>query len=405
MQLGKRAYSDAEVTDMVLRYRSSGDSRLRDQVVERMRPLVRSLARKFAGREPVEDLESEGFVGLLRAIDQFSATRGARFSTYATHLIAGHIRHYLRDRGHLIRQPAWLQELSSKVDRATAELEQKLHREPTLAEIAAATNLTEDGIEELQAARRAAEMVRMEAPTDDDDEYLLVDPEKIKSRSYVTLELPIEDRIVVENALGKLKELERKVLYYFYYQDYSQSEIARKLGISCNYTGHLLRNGLKHMKEGLPAEQQPAARRKAHVGETVLDPVTGLYTREHFERRLSEEIARAQRYEHPLSLCCLRLPTPLDETALANAADELRGRIRRVDIAARTGTAEFGVIFPHTDEAALRVAQKLASHLEGLVSGPVQTGVACYPEGGRTAPELCASAREASYAERAALPV
>jgi len=405
----RRTYSKVDVADLVNRYHRTRDAALRDAIVEQMLPLVRSVARRFAGKEPVEDLESEGVVGLIRAVDQFSPERGAQFSTYATHVIVSHVRHYLRDRGHLIRQPAWLQELSSRVDRAAAELEQRLHREPTTSEIAASTNLTEEGVEELLAARQAAQTVRMETAAEEEDDYLLVDPEKIRSRSYVTLELPIEDRIVVENALGKLKELERKVLYYFYYQDFNQSEIARKLGISPNYTGRLLRNGLKNMREGLPREGSTERRASSapqdasgagNVDPGVMDAVTRLYTRDHFEQRLAEEISRSQRYKQDLALCCLRLPEDAVEETLATAAETLRRRVRRADVAGRTGPYELGVIFPHTGEPAFRVALHLAEQLQAETGSPVLAGAAVYPDHGRTAQELFAAARERPLATK-----
>ena len=199
---GQQAYNDGEIARLLSEYRRTKDARFRDAVVEQMAPLVQHVARKFAGREPVEDLESEGYVGLIRAVDRFSPSRGARFSTFAMHLVAGQIRHYLRDRGHLIRQPAWLQELNTRVQKTAADLEQRLQRAPTVAELAEATNVSEEGIEELLAARQAATIVRMEAPTEDnEDGFLDVDPEKFRSRQYVTLELPIEDRIVLEDTL------------------------------------------------------------------------------------------------------------------------------------------------------------------------------------------------------------
>ena len=159
----RHGYSDRKVAELLAEFRRTGNPRLRDDVVEHMWPLVQSIARKFAGREPQEDLESEGFVGLIRAVDRFVPERGTRFSTFAMHLVSGQIRHYLRDRGHLIRQPAWLQELNTRVQRASSELEQQLQRPPSVAELAAATNLTEEGIEELLSARQAAHIDPVEA--------------------------------------------------------------------------------------------------------------------------------------------------------------------------------------------------------------------------------------------------
>lgn len=394
----QQGYNDEYVAALLLEYQTSKDPRTRDAVVEHMRPLVQHVARKFAGREPLEDLQSEGYLGLIRAVDRYTPGRGTRFSTFAMHLISGQIRHYLRDRGHLIRQPAWLQELDGRVQKAAAELEQRLQRQPTIAEIANATNLSEEGVEELVTARQAAKVVRMEAPSDSGDhDYLEVDPEKFKSRDYHTLQLPIEDRIVVEGALDKLKELERKVLYYFYYQDWNQSEIARKLGISCNYTGYVLRKGLKNMRERLPQERDAAAAHNdATDSPTVLDPVTSIYTREYFETRLAEEVSRAQHFGQSISVCCIRLPGHLSDAVLAEIAAQVRLRIRKADVAARTGDYEISVIFPNTGTVAEKVAIRLSEQLHTLAEGAIHASSATFPDSAKNAQQLFAAAREAS---------
>ena len=97
--------------------------------------LVQSVARRFSGLgESLDDLIQEGSIGLLKSVDLFDPERGVKFSTYACHLITSQIQHYLRDRGRLIRQPAWVQELNTKVSRATEQLAQELGRDPQLAE-------------------------------------------------------------------------------------------------------------------------------------------------------------------------------------------------------------------------------------------------------------------------------
>lgn len=394
----KQAYSDARVAELMAEYRRTGEQRLRDEIVEHMRPLVQAVARKFSGREPGEDLESEGYVGLIRAVDRFEPEKGTRFSTFAMHLVAGQIRHYLRDRGHLIRQPAWVQELNTRVQRATARLEQQFERPPTTGEIAAATNLTEEAVEELQAARQAARLLRLEASADDDeDTFLDVDPEKIQSRDFTTFELPVEERIVVEAALEKLKELERNVIYYFFYQDFSQTEIARKLGISCNYAGYVLRNGLKHLRERMP-QDRPLDRRGPASGDvSVLDEVSGVYTREYFDRRLSEEISRAQRFGHSVSVCCLQLPIDCTDDALREAAQTLRKRTRKADVVARTGPLELAAILPNTGAVAEQVALRLAEQLYPVVGDQIHAAAVTYPESGRTAQQLISAARDAAF--------
>ena len=390
-------YDDATVQSLATQFARRRDSELKEALVAQLSPLVRSIARKFAGSEPVEDLESEGFLGLLQAIEQYDPSRGAKFSTYATHLVGGHIRHYLRDRGHMIRQPAWVQELSQKLQRTVATLEQELHREPTSLEIAERMNLTEDAVDEILSHRSAAQVLRMDgAAGGDEDELGFVDMDKIKSLKYVTLELPVEDRIVLEETLSRLKDMERKVLYNFFFQEYNQSEIARSLGISCNYVGYLLRNGLKHLRERM----QPGMDREEALlvpsAESLLDAATGLYSRAYFEQRLREELSRSQRRQQSVGLCCFHLPERTPERAIRDVASVLRAELRRADIPARMESTELGVILVDTGAASRDVAHRLAHTIHKATHLEISAGAAFFPSSGQSPTELYNTARLAA---------
>src|ERR1700722_2656149 len=102
-------YQDPE--SLVLRYLENPREDLKDLIIMQYAPMVERIARRFAGLEPIEDLVQVGFVGLLNALTKFDREAGVRFNTYSTYLVAGEIKHYLRDRSQTIRQPAWLQEL------------------------------------------------------------------------------------------------------------------------------------------------------------------------------------------------------------------------------------------------------------------------------------------------------
>src|SRR5688572_9230660 len=89
---------------------------LRARIAREYEPLVLSAARKYqATGEPFEDLSQEGMIGLMTAIDGYDPAKGIKFSTYAMHFVLGHIKHYLRDKGKLIKEPAWLQEVNQKI--------------------------------------------------------------------------------------------------------------------------------------------------------------------------------------------------------------------------------------------------------------------------------------------------
>jgi RNA polymerase sigma-B factor len=78
----------------------------RAALIERHLPLVRSIARRFAGAgEPLDDLVQVGAIGLIKAVDRFDPARGPRLEPYAAAAISGEIRHHLRDRCSVVRLP------------------------------------------------------------------------------------------------------------------------------------------------------------------------------------------------------------------------------------------------------------------------------------------------------------
>ena len=123
--------------DLLEAYRLTGDRAARDRLVEELMPLVRSLARRYAGRgEPVDDLVQVGAIGLIKAIDRFELERGVELSTYAVPTIVGEIRRHFRDRSWSVHVPRRMKELSLRVSRLVDELSSELGRTPTVAELA-----------------------------------------------------------------------------------------------------------------------------------------------------------------------------------------------------------------------------------------------------------------------------
>ncbi|MCX7925148.1 MAG: sigma-70 family RNA polymerase sigma factor, partial [Fimbriimonadales bacterium] len=84
-----------DTEELVLEYCQTRELELRDAITIHLTGLVESIARKFIGSgEPIEDLIQEGYLGLLNALDLFNPEKGVKFTTYATHLIVGQIKHY-----------------------------------------------------------------------------------------------------------------------------------------------------------------------------------------------------------------------------------------------------------------------------------------------------------------------
>ncbi|MCS6777082.1 MAG: sigma-70 family RNA polymerase sigma factor [Chloroherpetonaceae bacterium] len=425
-----RKRAEEEVLQLLSDYRQTRKTELRDRIVMQYTNLVESVARRFSGSaEPVEDLIQEGYIGLITAIDLYDPTKNVKFSTYATHFIIGQIKHFLRDRGKIIKEPAWLQELNQRLTRAIEALTQQLGRQPTNQEIAQTTGMSEETVSEIMMTREVFKVTSIHGGGDsDEDNGGAVDMERQKGVDVaVSFQLPVEERIVLETAMQKLKELEQTVIWEFYFKDRNQTEIARQLGISCNYVSHILRNSTKKLKKILATDelrdaQMKMAQMRRRMEEqqafieqhTVVDPQTRLYNRRYYETRLEEEICRASRLGVELSVLLIGLHglpvflrtygTLKYDEAVGGIAGLLQRTVRRVDIVTRFSDETFALILPHTGQnvrvVACRVHRTLSGWLEergwhaGRAPLKINAGWALYPGEAQHSAELTALAEQ-----------
>lgn len=365
----------------------SGAAAARDALVLQFRPLVQKQARKFfTSAVPLEDLVQEGFLGLMHGIDQYDPVHETKLITYATHHIDGHLRHFLRDRTQIIKEPAWLQEMAQKVRRETETLTQTLGREPSDAEVAAALGLGETEVARIRSTRSIFDVRSLEEAQESGSSQVQVAESNAQA---ARAELPIEDKVVLEHALTRLKEIEQKVLYSFYYEDRSQTDIARALGVSNNYVSHILKNSARKLqqmfrsdavREAALQHEQSRRRVAAHgpavlreeaetTTPTVVDPVTNLYTRLYFDARLNEELSRARRHQLELTVIRLRVDGDLPEAALfVRIAQVAKECMRRSDLVARYADRELIALLPHTGATRETVVGRLHAQLSELLS-------------------------------------
>lgn len=222
----------AETNDLIACFRAARDPRVRDEIVRRHLKLVRQIARSYEVRsaDSLDDLIQVGSIGLLNAIDRFDPSRGKNFEAYAGTLVTGEIKHYLRDSIHLVRPPRELVELRSTVRAATSKLSQSVERAPTVDELALETGLPAMKVEEVLALDRSR-VVSLDEEGDEDAEAPRLRHHIVDSK-YRSFQLAAEDRIMLAQAMGRLKHVSREVIEFAFYQDLTQTEIAQKLGIS-----------------------------------------------------------------------------------------------------------------------------------------------------------------------------
>lgn len=233
---------------------------LRDYLVLLHAPLVEHCARNFiSSGEPIEDMVQEGYVGLIKAVDRFDPDKGVRFSTYACHLITGEIRHYLRDLGRLIHEPGWHFELRQRISRTGDQLAQQLGRPAEPEEIAIALNIEPRNVHDVLRNQQTLSVEYLDAESDrDGDDGPSSDWNQQLTSSSTTpgaTEAQVEDQMLLGLALPKLRELEKRAITMFFFEDLSKTEIARRLDISVNHAAYLIKRGVDGLRQIIDASE------------------------------------------------------------------------------------------------------------------------------------------------------
>ena len=226
--------------------------RLRATLVELHLPLVEYLARRFRNRgEWLDDLTQVATIGLIKSIDRFDLERGVEFSTYATPTIVGEIKRHFRDKGWAVRVPRRLQELKLSLTKAIGELAQREGRAPTVSELAAHLQMTEEEVLEGLESANAYSTVSLDAPDSGDEDA----PAVADSLGMIDEALEgVEYRESLKPLLERLPPREKKILLLRFFGNLTQSQIAAELGISQMHVSRLLARTLAQLREGLTVD-------------------------------------------------------------------------------------------------------------------------------------------------------
>ncbi len=225
-------------------------NKISDDIVHKYKPLVRSIALKYINSgELLEDLEQIGYLGLINAHNLFDEKKGVKFETYAYWLINGEIRHYIRDKNSVVKIPHWIRDYNRKIDSFIESFRKEHRRFPTVEEMSAHFNITEEGIMEILKGRNAVQVVSLDKGLRQNDESTIPVLDKIKSKEYQSFQLPIEDVIFLKNIFNKLKTIQKQVIYYIFYKDLTQVNIAKRMGLTQRQVSRIKQEALEELRK------------------------------------------------------------------------------------------------------------------------------------------------------------
>lgn len=235
---------DEDRAERLLAAYRAGDERVLRGLFEEYERLLSHVVHRYSrsSGDTYSELLQVGYVGLLKAIRGYEPEPGTHFGSYAYSMIDGELRHHFRDTG-LVKRPRWARSLYSRVTEATARLNVELGRLPLPEEVAAEVNLTPEGVRELTKLFSDTEVYSLEGSEEQ------VDLSAIKSLQHESFSLPVEDKILLDEALQSLTEAQRRVIYLFFYKDLSQTEIGRRLGLPQRKVSRIIASSLKTLKE------------------------------------------------------------------------------------------------------------------------------------------------------------
>ncbi|MFI3231071.1 MAG: SigF/SigG family RNA polymerase sporulation sigma factor [bacterium] len=190
--------------------------------------LIWSIVKRFLNRGyDADDLYQIGAIGLIKCIKKFDMSYDVKFSTYAVPMIIGEIKRFIRDDG-MIKVSRPLKEIATKAKYMKDFLTKQNNQEPTVNEIAEALNVRVDDLILALDADREIESLYSTVYQGEGRSVYLID--KLGQQSDT--QDKIVENILLKDLIRNLEPREQEIIDLRYFKDKTQSEVAKKIGIS-----------------------------------------------------------------------------------------------------------------------------------------------------------------------------
>ncbi len=240
--------------DMLRRYARTRDPRLKAELAERFMPLARSMAMRYrGGSESLDDLVQVAALGLVKALEGFDPDMGRPFAAYAVPTMLGELRRHFRDHVWNVHLPRGLQERTMAVSNAIQKLGDELGASPTVSDIAASLELSEEAVLEAMEAEEARRTLSLDAPRSFGDSESAPAIETVPSAEmgYEAVESQLAA------AAAELDAREQRVLQLRFGADLTQYEIGTQLGVSQMQISRIMRKALRKLLAAVQDDEPP----------------------------------------------------------------------------------------------------------------------------------------------------
>ena len=220
----------------------------RDQLVLTHTGLARSLARRYLGRgELLDDLSQVAMLGLVKASRRYDPEHGSEFSSFATSTIIGELKRHFRDRRWMMHVRRSDQERYLATRNAIDRMVASLGRSPSVSEVATATGLTSEQVEDAMETARALQPSSIDALIG--DSVLKAEP----ASSDPSFE-QVDDRLAAAGVIATLPSRNKELLSLRFVEGLSQSQIAARIGVSQMHVSRMLASTLAQVRSRLDSD-------------------------------------------------------------------------------------------------------------------------------------------------------
>jgi len=230
------------------RYKETGDIAIRNKIAEKYLYIADILAKKFVGRGvEYDDLKQVASYALLRGIDRFDPSMGMQFTTFITPTITGEIKNYFRDKSRIVKLPRRLGELNMAAKKFASEYESKHGAKPSVKVIADGIGASEEDVVKALEVGGTLSLDSMATENEDSEERSLYSLLPADEDNYEQFEI----KETLRAAMKDFSDTEKQLIKYRYMDELSQSETAKRLGVSQMFVSRMERKLLLKLKEML----------------------------------------------------------------------------------------------------------------------------------------------------------
>ena len=222
-----------------------GDQNAKEQILRENSGLIWNVVRRFYGRGDQDDLYQLGAIGLLKCIEHFDFSYDVKFSTYAVPMIMGEIRRFLRDDG-TVKVSRSLKELAYRAKKLQEKILKEENREITIEELAEKLKTEKaDLILALESSREVESLYALQKDTSGEGTALIDRLTNGEEHEKMLEQLSLKE------ALSRLDQKERQIITMRYFQDKTQMDVAKCIGISQVQVSRIEKKILQQMKDAL----------------------------------------------------------------------------------------------------------------------------------------------------------